>query len=260
MTDSVHQSPSREFIAELRHHLRTPLNHIIGYSEMLLEDESSLPEQTAIKLRFIDSEARSLLSLLHNMLTSGMSGVTLADVDVFRREMLPRVQSIARMIGPLIETADEKIILDLLRVATATAELLDFGQKKDSELPLGKMRASAFAPHSLELRGAVLIVDDDEVNRDILSRQLGRLGFTAVAVGTGHEALVSLRQSKFDVALVDLMMPGMDGLELLESLKADKSASDIPVIMMSALDDLDGGSAPLNWSVSARSFAAPTRI
>jgi signal transduction histidine kinase len=207
---------------------------------MLLEEEKLMPKQTAVKLRFIDSEARSLLSLLHNMLTSGVDGLTLADIDVFRREMLPQVQSIARMIGPLIETADEKIILDLLRIATAAAELLDFGQKKGSDLPLGKVRSSAFAQRSLELKGAVLIVDDDEVNRDILTRQLQRLGFTVVAAAGGNEALLSLRQAKFDVALVDLMMPEMDGLELLETMKADKSTCDIPVIMMSALDDLDG--------------------
>jgi light-regulated signal transduction histidine kinase (bacteriophytochrome) len=240
MTDCVNQLPSREFIAELRHHLRTPLNHIIGYSEMLLEDENSLPEQMAIKLRFIDSEARSLLSLLHNMLTAGVDGITLADIGIFRREMLPQVQNIARLIGPLVETADEKIILDLLRIATAAAELLDFGQKKDSDLPLGKGRSGVPTQRSLELKGAILIVDDDEVNRDILSRQLQRLGFDVVAWATGNEALISLQQSKVDVALVDLIMPEMDGLELLESMKANKSTCDIPVIMMSALDDLDG--------------------
>ncbi|MFL6464579.1 MAG: sensor histidine kinase [Bryobacteraceae bacterium] len=240
MTNSANQRPSREFITELRHQLRTPLNHIIGYSEMLLEDESGLPERFASKLRFVDSEARSLLSLLHNKLVSSASGVTLADIDTFRREMLPQVQNIARIIGPLIETADERIILDLLRIATATAELLDFGQREGNDLSPGKVRPGIIAQRSFELKGSVLIVDDDEVNRDILARQLQRLGFTVVAAETGSEALMSLRQSKFDVALVDLMMPVMDGLELLEVMKADEATSGIPVIMMSALDDLDG--------------------
>ncbi len=240
MTDFADQFPSREFIAELRHQLRTPLNHIIGYSEMLLEEESGLPEQIAAKLRFIDSEARSLLTLLQNMLTSSVNGVTLADIDVFRREMLPQVQHIARLIGPVIETADEKIVLDLLRIATATAELLDFGQKDPSNLSLGKVKPDAMARRSSELKGSVLIVDDDEVNRDILSRQLQRLGFTVIAVETATEALLNLRQSKFDVALVDLMMPVMDGLELLEVIRTDAATSSLPVIMMSALDDLDG--------------------
>ncbi|MBV9307117.1 MAG: response regulator [Acidobacteriaceae bacterium] len=240
MIDSANQRPSREFIAELRHHLRTPLNHIIGYSEMLLEDEGILPEQIAIKLRYIDSEARSLLSLLHNMLTASANGITLADIDVFRREMLPQVQNIARMIGPLIEIADEKIILDLLRIATATAELLDFGQKESSGLPPGKLKLDIVTQRPTELKASILIVDDDEINRDILSRQLQRLGFTVIATATGSEALISLRQSKFDVALVDLMMPVMDGLELLEIMKADEATRSIPVIMMSALDDLDG--------------------
>jgi two-component system, sensor histidine kinase and response regulator len=240
MTDSEDQRPSREFITELRHQLRTPLNHIIGYSEMLLEDEGSLPEPIASKLRFIDSEARSLLSLLHNMLVSSASGVTLADIDIFRREMLPQVQNIARIVGSTVETADEKIILDLLRIATATAELLDFGQKEGGDFSPGKTRLGLVAQRPFELKGSVLIVDDDQVNRDILARQLQRLGFTVVAAATGSEALLSLRQSKFDVALVDLMMPVMDGLELLELMKTNEATSSIPVIMMSALDDLDG--------------------
>ena len=240
MKDTANQHPSREFIAELRHQLRTPLNHIIGYSEMLLEDENSLPEQVTSKLRFIDSEARSLLALLHNMLASSAHGVTLTDIDTFRRAMLPQVQNIARLTGSIIETADGGTVLDLLRIATATAELLDFGQKEGCDFPPEKARPDVFAPRSSELKGSVLIVDDDEVNRDILARQLGRLGFTMAAAGTGNEALLSLRQSRFDVALVDLMMPGMDGMELLEIMKADGAMSDIPVIMMSALDDLDG--------------------
>ncbi len=240
MKNDGNQRPSREFIAELRHQLRTPLNHIIGYSEMLLEDRNTLPEPIGAKLKFIDGEARSLLTLLQNMLTSGAGGVTLADVDVFRRAMLPQVQNIARTLGPLIETAHENIILDLLRIATATAELLDFGRKEDNELPPGRLRPDTLTRGSSSLKASVLIVDDDEINRDILSRQLQRLGFAVTAVETGSEAMVSLRQSKFDVALVDLMMPVMNGLELLEAMKADEATSAIPVIMMSALDDLDG--------------------
>src|SRR5947209_5214748 len=155
MTNSADQRPSREFITELRHQLRTPLNHIIGYSEMLLEDEGGLPEPIASKLRFIDSEARSLLSLLHNMLVSSTSGVTLADIDIFRREMLPQAQNIARMTGSTIEAADEKVILDLLRIATATAELLDFGQKESGDFSPGKVRLGLVAQHSFELKGSV---------------------------------------------------------------------------------------------------------
>jgi light-regulated signal transduction histidine kinase (bacteriophytochrome) len=84
------------------------------------------------------------------------------------------------------------------------------------------------------------VVDDDEANRDILSRQLQRLGFDVYLAKNGPEALRVLAWRGFDIALIDFMMPGMDGLDVLEAIKDNPETCDLPVIMISALDELSG--------------------
>ena len=87
--------------------------------------------------------------------------------------------------------------------------------------------------------GVVLVVDDDPLNRSILTRALERDGHVVRTATTGEEALDSLRRDAADVVLLDVVMPGMDGVEVLEELKRDASLRDVPVIMISALDDYD---------------------
>lgn len=89
------------------------------------------------------------------------------------------------------------------------------------------------------MTGLVLIVDDNEMNRDLLSRRLKRQGFTIVMAENGKQALDIVRTQPFDMVLLDVMMPQMNGYQVLEALKADADLRHIPVIMISALDDLD---------------------
>jgi sigma-B regulation protein RsbU (phosphoserine phosphatase) len=86
----------------------------------------------------------------------------------------------------------------------------------------------------------VLVVDDVADNRDILVRRLGRLGIQSVEQATnGREALEAIARQAFDLILLDIMMPEMDGFEVLENLKAQDKLVDLPVIVISALTDLD---------------------
>jgi phosphoserine phosphatase RsbU/P len=85
----------------------------------------------------------------------------------------------------------------------------------------------------------LLVVDDNADNRDLLSRRLARFGYTNVATATnGREALLQLRAKPFDLVLLDIMMPDMNGYEVLEHLKASNELHDLPVIMISALDEI----------------------
>jgi phosphoserine phosphatase RsbU/P len=83
----------------------------------------------------------------------------------------------------------------------------------------------------------VLVVDDNEDNRDMLSRRLRRRGFdVALAVDGGQALELVERDRGFDVILLDVMMPGIDGLELLQRLRATRSVADLPIIMVTARD------------------------
>jgi adenylate cyclase len=87
---------------------------------------------------------------------------------------------------------------------------------------------------------ALLVVDDSEDNRYTLTRRLKRLGYTNVATATnGREALEVLQANPIDLVLLDIMMPDMDGYEVLERLKADPQRRHIPVIMISAIDEVE---------------------
>jgi DNA-binding response OmpR family regulator len=87
----------------------------------------------------------------------------------------------------------------------------------------------------------ILVVDDNEMNRDMLSRRLQREGYSAEVADGGQKALAMLRNAPhgYDVVLLDIMMPGMNGYEVLEHLKADAKLQHIPVIVVSALDEMD---------------------
>jgi adenylate cyclase len=87
--------------------------------------------------------------------------------------------------------------------------------------------------------GTVLVADDNRMNRLLLGRSLEQQGHTVVFAEHGREALELLRQRMFDVLLLDVVMPELDGYHVLEELKGDTHLRDIPVIMTSALDELD---------------------
>jgi sigma-B regulation protein RsbU (phosphoserine phosphatase) len=87
---------------------------------------------------------------------------------------------------------------------------------------------------------ALLIVDDNEDNRYTLTRRLQREGYENLTTATdGQKALELLGKQRFDLVLLDVMMPGLNGYEVLERMRADSQLRHIPVIMISAVDELD---------------------
>ncbi|MEM7222507.1 MAG: adenylate/guanylate cyclase domain-containing protein [Pseudomonadota bacterium] len=87
---------------------------------------------------------------------------------------------------------------------------------------------------------ALLVVDDNEMNRYTLTRRLKRDGYEDIAEAeNGRHALEQLRARPFDLVLLDITMPELSGYDVLEQLKADMALRDIPVIMISALDEIE---------------------
>lgn len=82
--------------------------------------------------------------------------------------------------------------------------------------------------------GNLLVVDDNEMNRDVLSRRLTRRGHCVTLAEGGHRAIELVRSNSFDAVLLDIMMPDIDGLEVLRILREDYSISELPIIMVTA--------------------------
>jgi class 3 adenylate cyclase len=85
----------------------------------------------------------------------------------------------------------------------------------------------------------LLVVDDNKVNRLLLSRNLELMGHRAVAAENGRVALEMLRREAFDLVLLDIEMPEMDGFQVLEQLVKDLQLRDLPVIVTSSLEGVD---------------------
>lgn len=94
--------------------------------------------------------------------------------------------------------------------------------------------------HSPSTRASSLLaVDDNSMNRIMLSRYITKLGYQATLAENGRQALDKLQGEPFDLVLLDVEMPEMDGYQVLEHLKADPRLRDIPVIMISAVEELE---------------------
>ncbi|MBY0445313.1 MAG: response regulator, partial [Burkholderiales bacterium] len=92
----------------------------------------------------------------------------------------------------------------------------------------------------------ILIVDDEIQNRKLLDTLLRPEGYFTRSAASGEEALASIAEYAPDLILLDIMMPGMDGFEVAVILKADPATSNIPIIMVTALDDRSARLAGLN--------------
>jgi sigma-B regulation protein RsbU (phosphoserine phosphatase) len=201
---SSHAIFEAEALSHIRHELRTPLNQIIGYSEMLEEDATDAGQDALVPdLQKIQKAARNLDGLIQTHLGTHVLGAfdaVAADDEVQQGVAGEESQPV----GFAIPDTDD------------TAEI-----------------------HLTQLRGHVLAVDDNESNRDMLSRRLLRHGLTVEVAINGIDALAQLEAKAFDLVLLDIMMPELDGYEVLKRMKASDNLRHIPVVMISALDELE---------------------
>jgi sigma-B regulation protein RsbU (phosphoserine phosphatase) len=202
---SFDPSATSEAIAALRHDLYTPINQIIGYSELLEEEAADEQPSYVADLRKIQQAAAQLHHLIRTRLELTLRGGDSATA---------------------VTVASPPGLLAAPRPLELPQDRVDDGE--DSAPALAR-------PARV---GHILVVDDDALNRDMLSSRLMRLGHTVSSAADGLEALERVRQQRFDLVLLDVMMPRLDGYGTLKRLKADEEWRHLPVIMISALDDL----------------------
>ncbi len=217
----------------LRHELRTPINHIVGYAELLLE-EPGIPSDLEAALKRICEMARDSLGTISSIVDEARA-VAPDALDSLRAT----VDGISGAVSEATALANEATRADIARIRDATATLQSL---------VGDLRTPArAAPNAGAVRAddvaaeapVVLVVDDDATNRDVLGRRLQRLGYRVVEAENGAKALEVLGEGGVDVVLLDLMMPVVDGLAVLEQRQRDPALLDIPVIMISAQDEVE---------------------
>lgn len=174
----------------LRHDLRTPVNAILGYSELIMEE-------------FGDRIAPTVLADIRTVI--GESAILVTQID--------------KVLDDTAETAQAGIDSLTARSLERTLSLFNLNEET--------------------LTGRILVVDDIAQNRELLKRQLERHGHQVTLAASGREAFALLETEEIDVALVDILMPDLNGIDLLSHLKARKDWRQIPVIMVSGLKDIE---------------------
>jgi DNA-binding response OmpR family regulator len=249
-----------EALAELRHELRTPLNHIIGYSELLQEEPpEGAPAKFLDELGQLHAAGKQLLGQINEGLAASRKDVTAADLRGLGQRLQPPVQRLLALAEGLLRQAQAPEMAgcrgDLQRISTAAGQLqamigerllalapaaVEKKEPERRELPhAGEERQRPDAAAETPGPGQrVLVVDDIETNRDMLRRRLERHGYAVAVAENGRRALEVLHAGKFDLVLLDIMMPEVDGYQVLGAMKSAPDLRDIPVIMISALDEI----------------------
>ena len=260
-------------ISDLRHELSTPINAIISCSEMLIEELAEEESNLIGELETINLDGNELLIRINNILepiTITQNYSTLNSNDVLEASLL--VSQVITNCQLLLEKIQEdKLRQDIQKIdSSANAlqalleNLLSFSpDESDEQKPQEELELSSFVPEvnptpqpviqtesvallekpkttsSVVHTGNILVVDDIENNRDLLSRLLHKEDYNVATASDGKQALQMVTSDEYDLILLDFFMPELNGHQVLQRLKDEPQWQKIPVIMMSALDEVD---------------------
>ena len=199
-SDSQKNKTAQEY-SELRHNLRTPLNAIIGYSEILMEDfEDDLSESCISDLNNILSHSRETEKAIEKFVDFIKGDLKPEPSDNLGQSNVKNAESLFKSLGDL----DYSLEID--------------DNLKDAD---------------------ILIVDDNVTNCEVLQRRLSQHGLQCRVVYDGTNALKEVERKTPDLILLDVILPDINGLELLKEFRSKHTDDELPIIMVSAFDDVD---------------------
>jgi CheY-like chemotaxis protein/class 3 adenylate cyclase len=240
------------FLASARDEVLAPVAVVLARCERLLGQSGGQPDDFAADLRRIQESGRRLRQLAAEVFDP--QKLPFAHSEGFarlqsrvRHDMLNALNPIINYCEMWLEDAPQQ---GLARFLGDLREIHAQGRRCLAVLDrvLKSKGASGRETHVVAALpgpipgaegGRFLVVDDEADNRDILCRMLVRQGHQPSTAENGMQALEQLRGRKFDVVLLDVRMPVMDGYATLQAIKADEELRELPVIMISASGDAD---------------------
>lgn len=238
-------SPGPLTVSRLRHDLRTYVNHLQGYGEMILEViEDEGPAPLAEPVQHLLDQGKVLLERIAQHLPTSLEDLSNDLLDHLVRDLTIPAKHAEDAVADLIvqaEAAEATSILDdLKKIQHAIGGLQAFLASSLVQRPEGSDEPTAETETVATGSGAkILVVDDVPANRDLLRRRLEREGHVVLMAGNGKEALERIQAGGLDLVLLDILMPELDGFEVLDRVKKTPEGRELPIIMISSLDEID---------------------
>jgi adenylate cyclase len=229
-------------IGEIRHAIRVPLHNVISSAESILEYSGTLPNKAVVSsaIRLLD-DCERILNTIGSAADTKLSSVPFHEVAPDLEGAAIELLRLAEALAVESHSGDIDVSGNISKVcAAAKAFLQDVQQlKRNGNVSSPRSIAKIPVAKPAAVRGLILVVDDDDDNRDVLSRRLLRDGREVMLAEGGRQAMRMLRRYSFDLVLLDIMMPDMDGYEVLSAIKQDPALCHIPVVMITAVDEIE---------------------
>jgi signal transduction histidine kinase len=211
---------------------------MIGYAELLLED-AQRPQQSESHLTTIVGCAQQILLLVQGHLQVGDPDAAASEIEMLRAQSRSPLNQAIEATNALRRIEAGQRLEDVGRIHSAAEELLAFAMGAVPAKVQEPRRAIANVKElSTKILARFLIVDDSEVSREMLCRMLEQRGHTCVTVESATEAMARLHSERFDMVLLDFMMPGTTGMELLNQIKSEPGFQETAIVMLSAFDEV----------------------
>src|SRR5215510_7219279 len=219
----------KECAVEASQALRLPINSVIGVSEALLNDAADLGQPNLLNdIQNIRTACGKFLALIDRLESSG-AGASGGSAEARRESAVPP--------PPTLSSPQMNITSSLASQRIGMTSMLT-SQKIGVTDALRPVTLEEIEVTSGE-RGHLLVVDRNNLDRDLIERRLSRFGHTVATAESGRQALKMMRAEKFDLVLLDILMPEMNGFQMLQEIQNDEALHEIPVIVASSLHETD---------------------
>jgi class 3 adenylate cyclase len=249
----------RAWVAHTHQALIAPAHTLIELAGLMLADARERgQEEFRADLEIIHTSGRTLLALFHDLLDPTRQPNTEIDtLRMLRHELRTPLTHVIGYCELWLADAEtfflDSFLGDLRELHDLGKQMLArldeivrlFERTGDADImPAEQTTLPAPTPSEGQAdkrgeTGAVLVVDDDPLNRDLLSRLLRREGHTVSCAADARQAMSMIATQLFDLILLDILMPDGDGVETLAAIKADERYRHLPVVMISTFDEMD---------------------
>ena len=245
---------------KFKHDLKNPINAMIGYSEYIIEDIES--DEYIIHISDINSIFK-ICKTINDKIEQSFKNIDdeLIDIDAFQFDLRSNLCSVIGLIEMILDRQNNATFNDddefsncinniykscktLLEIIENIKIYIKENPSKSKNTGLRAVQNDQYKSfknkiNTIKYTGKILIIDDDVLNAELMLKILDKLDHEVTISHNADDALNAISLERFDLILLDIIMPNVNGIELLQMIKKNNHYFDVPIIMLSALDDLE---------------------